>query len=401
MFSKAAILFILAHFGHHVLTAMLGPLLPLIRSEFSLNYAQSGFIMSAFILSYGIAQLPAGWLADRIDTRLLMTVGIAGVAACGLLVGLSPSFALMIIFLILMGIAGGGYHPSAPPLISATVKPENQGRVLGMHMIGGSASHFLAPLIGTAIAASLGWRGSFISIAIPMVIFGVVFYFLLRRWICPNEVNASSESPVSTGPVKTRRQRVVDLGTFIFLTTMTAAVLGSMVPFIPLLLTDIYEVAEDRAGAYLSLIFVAGFWAAPLGGYISDRIGRRKVVIACALLTALFIFLLPAVPFGIVFAIFLVVLGMFLFVRMPASEAYLLRNTPMKIRSTVLGIYYFGGMEGSGVLTPVLGGLIDARGFFGAFRIMGLGLAVITLLCGLVLVMNDRQIRKEVKGAEP
>ena len=60
----------LAHFGHHLLTALPVPLLPMIRDDFGLDYTQSGLVITAFSLAYGIGQLPAGWLADRIGTRV-------------------------------------------------------------------------------------------------------------------------------------------------------------------------------------------------------------------------------------------------------------------------------------------------------------------------------------------
>jgi MFS family permease len=110
-------LFVLAHCSHHLLTALTIPLSPMIRSDFSLDYTYSGLVISAFNLSYGIGQLPGGWLADRIGPRIMITLGICGVAVAGFFVGLSHSFWMMIFFLALMGVLGGGYHPAAPPLI--------------------------------------------------------------------------------------------------------------------------------------------------------------------------------------------------------------------------------------------------------------------------------------------
>ncbi len=96
-------LFVLAHFAHHLLTAILVPLLPMIRSDFALDYTQSGFVVSAFNLSYGIAQLPAGWVTDRVGPRLMITISICGVALAGLLIGFSQTYVMLIVFLILMG----------------------------------------------------------------------------------------------------------------------------------------------------------------------------------------------------------------------------------------------------------------------------------------------------------
>lgn len=124
-------LFVLAHFAHHLVTALPIPLLPLIRDDFALDYTQSGLVLSAFTLSYGVSQLLGGWLADRIGPRILITMGICGVALGGLLVGLSQTYVMMIAFLVLMGLLGGGYHPASPPLISTLVEPKNRGRALG------------------------------------------------------------------------------------------------------------------------------------------------------------------------------------------------------------------------------------------------------------------------------
>src|SRR5512137_256820 len=124
--------FVAAHFVHHLLTALHTPLLPLIRSDYALDYTYSGWVVSAFNLAYGIGQLPAGWLADRIGPRIIITVGICGVALAGLFIGLSQSFWMLILFLALMGFLGGGYHPASPPLIASLVEAKNRGRALGL-----------------------------------------------------------------------------------------------------------------------------------------------------------------------------------------------------------------------------------------------------------------------------
>ena len=191
-------LFILGHFSHHVLTAITIPLMPFIRSAFDLDYTQSGFVLSAFTLAYGFGQLPAGWLADRIEPRKLLTAGIAGVALAGILVGISQTYLPMVVFLILMGILAGGYHPAAPPLISASVRPEHLGRSLGLHNIGGGASNILTPLIAVALANAWGWRNAYLGMAIPTLIFGIFFYLRLGRLTAREKANPSGDAGRTT-----------------------------------------------------------------------------------------------------------------------------------------------------------------------------------------------------------
>ena len=164
---RVLFLFVAAHLVHHLVTALGVPLLPFIRDEFGLDYTKAGLLISAFTVSYGVGQLGCGWLADFIGRRKMLFVGLAGPALAGLAIGFSQSYLMLAGLMVFMGLSGGGYHPSASPLISAMVPEKHLGRALGVHVVGGSASFFMAPLLGVAIAASFGWRGSFIGLAVP------------------------------------------------------------------------------------------------------------------------------------------------------------------------------------------------------------------------------------------
>ena len=376
----------LAHFVHHLLTALPVPLLPLIRDDFGLDYTKAGLVISAFNLSYGIGQVPAGFLADRIGPRLLLTIGIGGVALAGLLVGLSQTFTMMIVFLALMGIAGGGYHPSAAPLISASVEPQNRGRALGFHLIGGSGSFFLAPLVAAAIAAAWGWRGSFIGLAIPTAIFGVIFYLLLGR---RTETSKTQQIVTETHEeTPSRPGRLRSLIAFIVLSILTQAVTFSIIAFIPLFMVDHFGIAEEAAAAFLAIIYSAGLWASPLGGYLSDRLGRVPVMLASCFLAGPVIYLLNLVPYGtygIGIGALLLLIGIIMYIRMPVSEAYIVGRTPERHRSTIMGIYYFSSMEAGGVLAPIMGSFIDQFGFYPSFTIAAAVIVTVTLICSVFL----------------
>jgi MFS family permease len=70
---------------------------------------------------------------------------------------------------------------------------------------------------------------------------------------------------------------------------------------------------------------------------------------------------------------------------MPVSELYILSRTPEGRRSAVLGIYFFSSMEGGGILTPVMGYLIDHLGFFTSFTLAASVIILTTLICGFLL----------------
>ncbi len=398
-------LFVVSHFSHHVITAIIVPLLPFIRSEFGLSYAQSGLLFSAFALSNGISQLPAGWLADRIGPKVLILVGISGVAVGGMLVGLSSSYLMAAAALVVVGVAAGGYHPSAAPLISSSVDSAHVGKALGLHLIGGSTSYFLAPLLGVGLAALWGWRGAYLGLSAPVFAVGVVLYvLLLRRNVDAREAAqrvrgsgaASGTRPEQAPPAdpKTdpkKRGALPLLLVVLSMTIVSRIVGGSLISFIPLYLVDYFGVGENTAGVFLAFIFSAGFYAAPLGGHIADRIGPLRLLLVLGLVHGPILILLILVPFGWGFAALLMLIGVQMFMRMPTAESLIIGGVPVNNRSTVLGIYFFVGTEASGILTPILGGMIDGMGFRPTFGIVSTVVSAAAVLCFLAYLILRRR----------
>ncbi len=383
------VLFSCAHLAHHLVTALPVPLLPFIRDEFGLDYTRAALVVSAFSIPYGFSQMPAGWLADRFGARRLLLVGISGVALTGLMVGLSLSYTMLLVSLALMGLLGGGYHPAAPSAISRVTEPSHRGRALGVHMVGGSVSYFLAPLVAAAVAAAWGWRMPFVGLAVPALIFGMTFFVLLGRRERPVVVDAGSVSQSPGAPQQNGERVGVDwrrMATFLALTSFTVAAILAVLTFIPLYLVDVFGYAEHHAALAVALFYSTGLWAAVLGGYLSDRIGRMRVVIGCALISGPALVLLDLVGSALIAMGILLVLGAVMYARAPASESYVVEHTPADRRSSVLGLYYFGSMEGSGVLAPVVGFLIDRFGFTVAFTASGSVLFIITVICAVLLL---------------
>ncbi|HEY82634.1 MAG TPA: MFS transporter [Dehalococcoidia bacterium] len=388
LFSGLVPVFVLAHLSHHLVTALPVPLLPFIRDEFALDYTRAGFVISAFGLVYGASQLPAGWLADRIGPRALLTIGISGVALTGLLTGLSQNYLMLILSLVLMGILGGGYHPASTTMLSVAVAPKNRGQALGFHMVGGSASYFLAPLIAAGMAAIWGWRSPFIGLAIPAFGLGILLHVLVRRRVAPRKAEAkASLGPSGAPPTPGRIPRLAAL---VILSTFVQAILMSIVAFVPLFLVDNFGTSKETAAASMSLIYATGLLAGPLGGYLADRFGKASMILAMSFLSGVIIYLLNVTPYGLGIAAILVLIGTAMYVNTTASQAYIADQISERRRSTVLGLYFFGNMEGSGILTPVLGYLIDQLGFQPTFAITGAALLAASLACAIFLWIRPR-----------
>jgi MFS family permease len=376
-------LFVLAHFSHHVVGSLLTPLLPFIRSDLMLNKTQVGALGSAYNLPYGFGQLPGGWLADRIGPRNLILVGISGVATAGLLVGIAPTYIVMAVFLVLLGLIGGGYHPAASPLVSASVAEQNRGQALGLHQIGGTASFFLTPLIAAGIASALGWRGSFIAVAIPTFFFGIGLYLILGRrgYAATLQSDITTEQAESPAVPGQKRRLVV----FTILGVVLQVITFSSLSFVPLFTNEVLGTSEAAAASLLAIYHFAGLYAGPLGGYLSDRIGKVPVMLTVSLVAGPAIYLLHTTNPGWGISVLLLVMGTCQYVGMPISEAYIISRTSRRNRSTILGVYYFASRGGPGVIMPALGYLIDNFSYETCFTVAGASMAAVAILCALFL----------------
>jgi len=389
LFSGLMPLFVLAHLTHHLVTALPVPLLPYIRDEFALDYTRAGFIISVFSVIYGVCQLPAGWLADRLGPRVLLTGGIVGVGVTGLLAGISPNYIILIIVLALMGILGGGYHPASTTMIAAAVEPRIRGRALGLHLVGGSFSYFLAPLAAAGIAAVWGWRGPFIVMAIPSIGIGIILHVMLKKRVPDHKAAGRMDSTISVEapPVPGTMRRLI---TVVALSAFTQALIMSIVSFIPLFLVDTFGTGKEMAAASISLVYFMGLWGGPVGGYLSDRFNRVAIIVIMSVIGLIAIYLLTVVSYGSGTVAMLVIIGIVVAFTTIVAQSYIVDRTPARNRSTALGFYFFGSMEGTGVFTPLVGYLIDQFGFHMSFTIGSLAILAALGVCLAILWLSRK-----------
>jgi len=375
--------FIMAHFAHHLLTALPGPLLPAIRSEFHLNYTQASLVTTVFALAGGAAQLPSGWFADRFSPFLLIGIGTLGVAVGGILVGLSQTYIMLLACLLLMGLMTGGYHPAATPLILASVKPEQRGKALGLHLIGGNSSFALAPLAAGPILVLWGWRASFLCMAVPTAAFGLIFYLYLTRRSGRSHVEAAKNKIASDKPPQPgyRRRLIAYLAQMV----LAGGAGMTVTAFLSLYMVDRLGASDAKAAMLMSILFFPGFFAPLIGGYISDRIGATKVIIATSLISGLIIFGINSVGLGPGFYVMLFIMGMNMAIRMPVTEVFIMSQAPARHRSTIYGVYYFTMQYTGAIFAPLMGGLIQRYNFhtmftFSAIAVTGISLVTSSLI---------------------
>jgi len=360
--------FIFAHFSHHVCTGAIIPLLPMIRESFGLNYFQSGLLVSCFSIAYGFGNIPMAIIADRFSRRLVIIFGLFGVSLISIGVSCTRTFWQMIPFFIIMGIIGASYH--AP-----------------------SSSFLLTPAMALGIAYLFNtWRASFLVLALPALLAGILLWITTEETQSDVDVSSGkSKSPIKNinevNPEGKESQSDITwlqilraLGLITFISTTVLILSAGVRSYLPLYMVDHHGISPKWAGIVISVIAGSGVIGGPLGGALSDRFGRKQVIFVSLFFAGPLFFAMTISPYGIPLLVSLILYGLTMSVRMPSMESLIADVVPVGRRTTVMGIYFFIGMETTGIMTPVIGRLIDTFGLDVIFNRVAIGLCLIAAI---------------------
>ncbi|MBI2862377.1 MAG: MFS transporter [Chloroflexi bacterium] len=384
--------FTLSHLSHHLCTALLIPLLPFIRDAFGLSYAQAGFLVAAFSLSYGFAGLPMGIIADWVSKRWLIAAGMLGIGLATFSIALSHEYYQLVIALIAMGLLGGSYHAPSSTLLSHYFQGAGRGSALGFHFVGGSLGHTSAPFLAALIAQAFTWRTAFGILALPVLFVGLIFRMIIRL----ETTTASATNLLRKDYWKAVVAGIRNVGLLVSITIVYHTVTTGLVAFLTLYLVDKHQMSPGLAASLLGLFYSAGMVAGPVGGFLSDRMGRGPVILSSAILAGPAILLVTVAPATWPVTAALVLFGLINQVRSPVTESYIADVVPIGQRAGVLGVYYFANSEVGGVFTPAVGGLIDWITITPAFTILAISACILSLS---VLILSRRLVAVPVRAA--
>ena len=383
--------FMAAHFSHHLVTGALTPLLPWLRDELNLDYSGVGVLVSAYSLTYGILQIPSASLGNHMSRRRLIAYGLMGLGGSAGLMVLAGDFWQVAALLVLLGIFGSTYHAPASAFLSQTFDKAHRGRSLGIHTIGGSGSLLITPALAVFIASTFhSWRTSFMVLGVAPVLAGFLVLTAARR---QEEVHLRAAA--ATLGERVAWLTVVRLIGLLVIIAMVASMLATAVSsFLPLYLVDKHGVSAEMAGIMVGLVAGGGVIGAPLGGLLSDRVGRRPVIVASLVLAGPLLYVITALPFGWGMAVAIAAYGLVLSARMPVMESVIADVVPVAQRGTVLGVYFFLSQETAAVATPLVGSMMDDYGADPTFVGLSLVGGVAALLALLI-----RGARSPQRGA--
>jgi len=354
-------------------------LLPLIGNELGLSYSQIGLIMTCNYVAAAIANVPGGILVDTVGRKgLLMAVSLFWIGFPYLLIGFTHSYAMLLVCVALVGFGNSLWHPTAIPTLGRRY-PERKGLVLSIHGMGGNVGDAVAPIVIGAALSFFAWR----EVVVLNIVPGLVVALLLFVFLGTMRLGAARAGE-ETQPLAAylrgvrdllRNRSLVLLSTGSAFRTMTQS---TLLTFLPVYLAHDMGYSPFWVGACLFALQAAGFAASPVAGHLSDRLGRKQILVGSMLSSAVVLAAMALSGGSPIFITLVAVLGFFLYATRPVIQAWMLESTPKHMGGSSIGIL-FGAQAVGAALGPMLGGMIADR--------YGL-LATFYFLAGTIVIAN-------------
>jgi ACS family hexuronate transporter-like MFS transporter len=371
-------------------------LMPFIQPDLALTNTQVGLLSGALSLTWSIAAFGVGVLSDWSGSRKgLLILATLAFSVCSFGSGLVSTFTMLLCTRLLMGVAEGGIMPLSQSLIASEVDARHRGLAMGVAQGLGSSllGSFVAPVMLVMFAQAFGWRHAFFIAGAPGLALAVLLAWLIR------EPRAASEATDTRAFTAAAFRAVLADRNIVLCAILSILMVSYLVvcwAFMPLYLTRVRGYDASTMGWLMGSLGIAATVASFVIPAVSDRIGRRGVMIAMPLIAVILplgaLYYMGSVwGLAATFVVGWLVTGVLpLFMATVPSESVAAQNI-----ASALGICMGAGELIGGVLSPLIAGYAaDVVGLAAPLWIM-LGLA---LLGGLV-ALGVRETAPRLLGA--
>lgn len=267
-----------AHFAHDLYPSFIGPLVPAIQEKLGISLAMASLMVPAQQLP-SVFQPFVGYLADRTSRRWFVVLSPATAAVSLSSLGLAPNLAVVLLLLLVSGLSSATFHAPAVALVGE-FGGRRMGRAMAIFMAGGELSRTLGPIIITGAIALFTLEGSFIVMVVGLAA-SVVLYLTLDTSV--TDARRHAEARVELGPILRARRR--PLAALLGYSVLTGVATTPLHFFLVKYLDEKWG-SEWYASFALSTLFAAGIIGGLAGGTLSDRIGRRRMLLLFTALTS-------------------------------------------------------------------------------------------------------------------
>lgn len=344
-----------SHLLNDMIQSLILAIYPILRGEFSLNFAQIGLITLTYQLTASMLQPLIGMYTDKHPKPYSLPIGMGFTLAGLLLLSVAPSFEIVLIAAALVGTGSSIFHPESSR-VARMASGGRHGLAQSVFQVGGNFGSSLGPLLAAAIIAPYGKANiAWFSLA---ALLAIVVLLQVSKWY-QQQTRQSKGKPKSHGNVKVlpRRTVVVSLSILLVLIFSKYFYLTSISSYYTFYLIHKFGVSVQSAQIHLFAFLFAVAAGTIIGGPLGDKIGRKYVIWGSILGVAPFTL---ALPYASLYwtGVLTVIIGVILASAFSAILVYAQELIPGKV-GMVSGLFFGFAFGMGGLGAAVLGYVAD------------------------------------------
>jgi len=352
-----------------------------IGKDFNLQASDLGIIISAFFFGYAIMQVPGGWLADRIGSKIVIIATIALWSVFTVMTSFAWSLLSLIAIRFIFGIAEGGFPPATVKAITELFDKQASPKMSAMLLSSNYAGSMIAPLVMAPLIIWLGWRHAFTAIGVAGIVFALVYWVSIPR--------SQGDAPAAQARKQASTAEIRELLKNPLLWQLLAVWFGlscvnkGLDSWMPTYLLQQRGLDLKTVGLLAPIPFVLATISTAMGGWVMTTFFAEKekyLLIASSTLSGIFLYAMyrsETITALIVFQSLLYFFKSFVLATVIALPTKLLRSDRI---GTGIGMINFGGQSAGFVAPAVMGFIVSGTGSFDAafgFLIVMTAIAVV------------------------
>ena len=382
-------------FGHgisHLYDQGFPVFMPAIKAAMGLSNFEVAFLLGIRQGGFGAVNLIGGAIVDQMkESWGPILTGCMIWAALGFLVlAASPNLAVLTIAVVIVSVPGALWHLPSTAALSQRF-PDRRGFAISMHGFGSNIGNVFAPLVAGGLLTIMAWRPIVLIYAAPAALMAVFVWWSLRDLGIGDGGQEGTERPKRQVIAAYREGLAMFKIPVVSTLVLAAAVRGvannALFQWAPFYLRE----ADDgglamgyfSVGVHLALLTGMGIVSAPIMGYLSDRYGRKQVLVPGLIAAAILTFFVVSVGDSIMLAVLLGGIGLFSFALQQIILAALLDVVPRGTEATASGLIFgINGLLGFG--SPFLAAFIidDVGGYGSIFFYVG----ALTIVAAVIII---------------
>ena len=352
------------HVVFHWIVQSFVVVLPEIQAAFSLSAVGVGGLLSARELASGVVALPGGVAVDMVRRYwgLLLALCLVATALGSLIMGVSPVYVLLLIGIAVVAASHSIWHLPASASLSYHFA-HRRGMALSFHGVGGSIGDVAGPVATGALLLFLTWRELLSIYAIIPFVLAATAIWAFRNIGRVREEEESGADVAHRMEVTRQLLKSPVLWGLTLVRGLRAMALVALVTILPLYLDNNLKLDEWSRGFHIGLLIAVGLVAKTGAGYLSDRWGRKKVLVPGLIWSCIMSLALVWFDAGILLTVTIALLGLFLYPDQPILVAAVFDVVGREVASTGLGVVAFASFIMAATAPIIAGALYETMDF--------------------------------------